>query len=109
MFGFKKKNANPETPTYTKRELMVFKRLDKADDETLLEFAEMLKQGKPVVLNFDLLKIPDANKTIAFLSGCVCALNGEVIELNEKVYLFADETLYFDGTIDKFLKEVIKD
>ena len=109
MFGFKKKASIVTTPTYTKRELIVFKRLDKADDETLLEFAEMIKQGKPVVLNFDLLKIADANKAIAFLSGCVCALNGVVIEMNEKVCLFADDTLYLDGTIDKFLKEVIKD
>ncbi|QWB95283.1 cell division protein SepF [Mycoplasmatota bacterium] len=64
--------------------------------------------GSPLILNFEPLDIDQANKVVAFFSGVVYAITGEIVHIQEKVFLFANKDVYKDGTIEEFLKEIVE-
>jgi cell division inhibitor SepF len=92
----------PET-----KSLVSFVQFKDSTDETLTKIAEEIKKGIPHILNFDLLEIDEANKAMAFLSGVVFAIDGEIyIFRNGRHYMFADKHVYEDGTMEELIKEI---
>lgn len=83
-----------------------FLELDDSTDETLLNIADRMKQSIPYIINFERLDIDDVNKSIAFLSGVTYALDGEVIMIKEKIFMFGDNDSFSDGTLKTFLQEL---
>lgn len=75
------------------------------NDEQLASFVLKMKENIPLCLNFDLLEVKDANKALAFLTGAIVALDGEVYELNETSYLFVKKENMQDGTIKSFIEQ----
>ena len=108
---FSKKNKKQETknnePIETTYERIKFEKLSSDDDRYLTDLADQMIKGAPLILNFDLLNIDQANKVIAFFSGVVYAITGEIVHIQEKVFLFANKDVYKDGTIEDFLKEIV--
>ena len=76
----------------------------KSSDQ-LLDIAHLLKNGKPVLLSFELLEVAEANKMIGFLSGIAYALEGQTHFTGEKTILFGPRDNFEDGTLNKFVKE----
>lgn len=109
--GIFKKNKNKDVieekvvSTYDK---IIFEKLNTDDDHYLTNLADQMIDGSPLILNFDMLDVDQANKVIAFFSGVVYALTGEIVHIQEKVFLFANKDVYKDGTIEEFLKEIVE-
>ncbi len=106
--GKKKKKQESTEEKIPTSETIVFEKLSSDEDAYLIKLAEQLMQGKPLILSFDTLDIDQANKVIAFLSGVVYAISGEVVSIREKVFMFADQHVYDDGSMEDFLKEIVE-
>lgn len=105
--GKKKKKEDNEEKAL-KSDQIVFESLTQDDDPYLIGLANQLREGKPLILNFEPLDIDQANKVIAFLSGVVYAIEGEIVNVREKVFMFAASDVYEDGSMEDFLKEIVE-
>lgn len=108
MALFKKKNKEEikgQAPLLQSRDKLVFYRVTSKSDDELFKIANYIIEGKPVLANFDNLVAQDCNYMLAFLSGCVYALEGQVFPMNERLFLFARGKELEDGSIDKWIEE----
>ncbi|MFA5471379.1 MAG: cell division protein SepF [Acholeplasmataceae bacterium] len=113
LFGKKKNNKDiddslniqPKESTYDK---IVFEKLSSDDDPYLTHLADQMIDGCPLILNFEPLDIDQANKVIAFFSGVVYAIKGEIVLIKEKVFMFANKEVYKDGSMEQFLKDFVE-
>lgn len=87
---------------------IVFEKLTSDQDEYLTGLGEKLLEGQPLILNFEPLDIDQANKAISFFSGVVFAIKGEIVHVQEKVFMFAAKDVYEDGSMDDFLREIVE-
>ena len=74
-----------------------------ADDEKTLYFIGKIKNHQPVVLNFEHVDVPTANKVLAFIAGAMYALNGKTVKIDEKIYLFALSEEFLDGSLYEWI------
>ena len=74
------------------------------DDQKTLFLIEKLTNHQPLVLNFERVDVPTANKVLAFIAGAVYALHGKTVKLDEKIYLFALSEEFLDGTLDDWIR-----
>lgn len=75
------------------------------DDSTTIELAQKIGQGIPLVVNFDQLDVKKANKMLFFLSGVLFPLGGEVIEIKDRIYLFASQANLQDNSLRQFVSD----
>lgn len=109
LFSKKNKKDNPsKEPELTTYDRLIFEKLSSDEDHYLIGLVDKMMKGSPLILNFDDLNIDQANKVIAFFSGVVYAIKGEIVHIQEKVFLFANQEVYKDGTIEEFLKEIVE-
>ena len=104
-FG-KKKNENTETTLKAIEKLIMEQLTD--NDNKAAELVDSLKEGSPLIINFEALEPVAANKMLAFFAGACYALDGRSVKINEKTYLFARRVDFFDGSIQKFLDNLPK-
>lgn len=78
------------------------------DDQKAADLVDMLKDGNPLILNFEKLEPLAANKLLAFFAGACYALEGKSIKINEKIYLFARKVDFFDGSLQRFIDSLSK-
>ena len=104
----KKKEKVIEEKVIQKSERIVFEKLSSDEDLYLTGLADLLIKGQPLILNFETLDIDQANKAVAFFSGIVYALSGEIVNIQEKVFMFATKDVYDDGSMEDFLKEIVE-
>lgn len=104
----KKKEKVIEEKVIQKSERIVFEKLSSDEDLYLTGLADLLIKGQPLILNFETLDIDQANKAVAFFSGIVYALSGEIVNIQEKVFMFATKGVYDDGSMEDFLKEIVE-
>lgn len=104
----KKRKIKEEVEVVLKADQIIFEKLSSDEDQYLTGLATKLMDGFPLILNFDDLDIDQANKVIAFLSGVIFAISGEIINVQEKVFMFASKDVYDDGSMDDFLKEIVE-
>ncbi len=113
LFSKKKKTKNqddliatqPKESTYDR---IVFEKLASDDDSYLTHLADQMMDGCPLILNFEPLDIDQANKVVAFFSGVVYATKGEIVHIQEKVFMFANKDVYKDGSMDQFIKDIVE-
>ncbi len=98
---FSKKKKIEVVPT---SDLLIMEQLKNDDDKHITELAKKMMDGVPLILNFEGLHIDRANKVIAFITGVVYAVSGHIVEINETTYLFGNQDLYNDGSIEDWLK-----
>lgn len=107
LFRKKNKKADQVNKELT-RDQIVFEKLKTDQDEYLTSLADQMTDGKPLILNFDPLNIDQANKVIAFFSGVVYAIQGEIVQIQEKVFMFSNKDVYVDGSMEEFLKDFVE-
>lgn len=108
---FSKKQKSKDTvieKTVPKADMIVFEKMSSDDNSYLVKLADLLMSGQPLIVNFEPLDIDQANKAIAFFSGVIYAIQGEIINIQDKVFMFATNDVYDDGSIDEFLKDFVE-
>ena len=108
---FKKKDKDTNQNGYNQKALMTafdqmeyFIVKDRSQDE-LFKLSDTILSGKPVLANFDNLSVSDCNFILAFVSGVVYAKEGEVIRMNERLYLFARKEEFEDGSLREYIED----
>lgn len=74
-------------------------------ENQLLDLANLLKSGKPLLLSFELMDVDASNRMIGFLSGVVYAMDGATYFTDQKTILFASAKNFEDGSLRQFVKE----
>lgn len=92
----------------TMSDQIIFEKLQNDDDVYLTGLADQMLDGHPLILSFEPLDIDQANKVIAFFSGIIYAVKGEIVNVNEKVFMFAKSDVYDDGSMEDFLKDIVE-
>lgn len=105
MFRVFKKKKPTEVVVET-TENIVFHDLIDASDEILTKLATHIINEEPVIANLESLDIDSANKAIAFLSGVVYAVDGEISNIREKIFLFGHKEVYEDGSMKRFIEQL---
>ena len=75
------------------------------NDIDVLKLSDQLLQGLPLIVNFESFNDIESNKVITFLSGVTYAIDGEIEQIQDKIFLFATKQDYKDGSLRKFVKE----
>ena len=106
LFG-KKKNEYDEASTNLNQpqlasDKIIMEQLDD-NDKKAASLVDQLKDGSPLIINFEVLEPLSGNKMLAFFTGACYALDGRIVKINEKTYLFARKVDFFDGSLQKFL------
>ena len=92
-FG-KKKNQTVETVKPQEAiDRLIMEQLDDNDNKAA-KLVDQLKEGSPLIINFETLDPTAANKMLAFFAGACYALEGRSVKINEKTYLFGYEESY---------------
>ena len=66
---------------------------------------DKITKHHPIVLNFERVDVPTANKVLAFIAGAVYALHGKTVKIDEKIYLFALSEEFLDGSLNEWLRQ----
>ena len=74
------------------------------DDQRTLLLIDKLMNHEPLVINFEHVDVPTANKVLAFIAGAVYALKGKTIKIDEKIYLFALNEEFLDNSLDEWIR-----
>ncbi len=102
LFSRKKEDKTVVKSAY---ERMLMVQLEDEDEEAA-DLINKLREGHPLVLNFDKLDVTSANKFLAFFSGACYVLGAKNIKINETTYLFARSEEFNDGSLNEFLDEL---
>lgn len=76
-----------------------------ASDQSKFEICDMLLQGYPVLANFNNVPLSEVNEMLAFISGVVYAMQGEIYSLGAKLFLFGGKESYEDGTLIQYIED----
>ncbi|MCF7930051.1 MAG: cell division protein SepF [Acholeplasmataceae bacterium] len=106
--GKKKKQSGIVEEKKLMSDLIIFEQLKNDDDGYLTGLADKMLAGNPLILSFEALDIDQANKVIAFFSGVIYADKGEIVNVKEKVFMFATSDVFDDGSIEEFLKDIVE-
>ncbi len=100
----KKKNQTPTTDVDF--EDLKFYRIQ--DTLGIYDYAEMVMHRLPIVLNFSDCLITEANEVLMFLTGVLYACDGEIVKIQDKIYLMAQKSDLNGPTLQKFIHDYTK-
>ena len=104
MFGKKK---TQEQELVLAKDRIIFEKMQD-DDNFAKELVLKLKDGNPLVINFEDINEISANKFLAFLSGAAVAFDGKIVQIKSNIFMFAKKEDFIDGSLKEFLNEVSK-
>ncbi len=78
------------------------------DSKSIFEYAEMIMHRFPIVLNLTDCLISEANEVLMFLSGALYACDGEIVKIQDKIYLLAQKSDLMGPTLTKFVNDYKK-
>lgn len=78
------------------------------DTSGIYDYAEMIMHRLPIVLNFSDCTIPEANEVLMFLTGVLYACDGEIVKIQDRIYLMAQKTDLNGPTLQKFIHDYQK-
>ncbi|HOO44125.1 MAG TPA: cell division protein SepF [Bacillota bacterium] len=78
------------------------------DSKAIYDYAEMIMHRHPIVLNFTDCLISEANEVLMFLSGVLFACDGEIVKIQDKIYLMAQKSDLLGATLTKFINDYKK-
>ena len=61
-----------------------------------------------IVLNFSDCLISEANEVLMFLTGVLYACDGEIVKIQDKIYLMAQKSDLLGPTLNKFINDYRK-
>ena len=86
-------------------ERIAFGEIDGNNDHTVA-YVEQMRNGHPLVINFDRVEIAEANKALWFISGATYAFGGRVVKIDEKIYMFGKAEDFLDGTLFQWIEDL---
>lgn len=78
------------------------------DSKGIYDYAEVIMHRIPIVLNLENCLIVEANEVLLFLSGVLYACDGEVVKIQDKIYLMAQKNDVNGPTLKRFIAEYQK-
>ena len=79
---------------------------DETIEDQMIELAEAILSGCPVLLNFDTVEDTNkCNRVLSFLSGLIYAVSGKSYQIGTESYLIAIPQAFEDGSLEKWVKE----
>jgi len=78
------------------------------DSKAIYDYAEQIMHRYPIVLNFTDCLISEANEVLMFLSGVLYACDGEIVQIQDKIYLLAQKSDLLGPTLTKFINDYKK-
>lgn len=78
------------------------------DSKGIYDYAEQIMHRYPIVLNFTDCLISEANEVLMFLSGVLYACDGEIVKIQDKIYLMAQKSDLLGPTLTKFVNDYKK-
>jgi FtsZ-interacting cell division protein YlmF len=61
------------------------------NEEERVKFADYLKSGKTIIINFELLKTASARTIYYFMCGVACSMNASVEKISSNIFIFLPE------------------
>ena len=102
LFGKKKE----EEPVVKKASERIIMEEMVNDDDFARDLVLKIKDGNPVVLNFEKLEEADGNKHLAFFIGATVALDGKTVKISDHIFLFARREDFLDGSLRKWIDSI---
>ena len=59
----------------------------------ITRFVQILRQNQPLIVNFNNLNSNEAERSLDFVCGAVCALNGKLERIGQGIYFYAPKGL----------------
>ena len=78
------------------------------DSKMIYDYADMIMRRMPIVLNFSDCLISEANEVLLFLTGVLYACDGEIVKIQDKIYLMAQKSDLLGPTLTKFINDYKK-
>jgi len=78
------------------------------DSKAIYDYADQVMRRVPIVLNFSDCLIQEANEVLLFLTGVLYACDGEIVKIQEKIYLMAQKSDLLGPTLNKFINDYKK-
>ncbi len=78
------------------------------DSKGIYDYAEQIMHRYPIVLNFSDCLISEANEVLMFLSGVLYACDGEIVKIQDKIYIMAQKSDLLGPTLTKFINDYKK-
>lgn len=75
------------------------------DSSKIYDYAEKIMHRIPVVFNFTDCLITEANEVLIFLTGVLYACDGEIVKIQDKIYLMAQKHDLAGPVLQKFVNE----
>jgi|SRR5690554_157289 len=108
LFSFLRRKKESEKQEIKTANRVMFEQIHEVKDTHLTKLATNIINGDPLIINLESVPVDDANKAIAFLSGVIYAIEGEILTISEKIILFGNSNLYEDGSMQELLDEINK-
>jgi hypothetical protein len=75
------------------------------DSSKIYEYAEKIMHRIPIVVNFCDCLISEANEVLMFLTGVLYACDGEIVKIQDKIYLMASKNDLNGPTLKRFVSQ----
>lgn len=75
------------------------------DTSKIYEYAEKIMHRVPIVLNFTDSLLQEANENLLFLTGVLYACDGEIVKIQDKIYLMAQKSDLNGPTLQRFINQ----
>jgi hypothetical protein len=95
-----------KTPVSTSEitfEDLIFFRIQ--DSTKIYEYADKIMRRIPIVVNFTDCLITEANEMLPFLTGVLYACDGEIVKIQDKIYLMAQKYDLNGPTLQRFVNQ----
>ena len=87
-------------------ERIVFAQFTSDDDNYALELINQIKDGAPIIINFEKVDEYTTNKYMAFFTGATMMVDGKVMRINENTILFTKKENFMDGSLREFIENI---
>lgn len=78
------------------------------DSKGIYDFADKIMRRYPIVLNFTDCLISEANEVLLFITGVLYACDGEIVKIQDKIYLLAQKSDLLGPTLTNFINDYKK-
>jgi cell division inhibitor SepF len=75
------------------------------DSQKIYDYAEKIMHRVPIVVNFSDCLITEANEVLMFLTGVLYACDGEIVKIQDKIYLMAQKNDLNGPTLKRFVSQ----
>ena len=75
------------------------------DSTKIYEYADKIMRRIPIVVNFTDCLITEANEMLPFLTGVLYACDGEIVKIQDKIYLMAQKSDLNGPTLQRFVNQ----